>query len=90
MADDKKQETTPEIKIVSGMLKAGHQIQLDLGNISPNNVKAHLVGVSGVVIEEQTVSNDGRIQLPDNINKGMYVLALYHNGKVTTFKVYIE
>lgn len=90
LADDKKQDTTPEIKIVSGMLKAGHQIQLDLGNISPNNVKAHLVGVSGVVIEEQTVSNDGRIQLPDNINKGMYVLALYHNGKVTTFKVYIE
>ncbi len=90
IADDNKKETNPEIKIISGMIKAGHQIQLDLNGINPNDVVAHLVGVSGVVIDEQKVSDDGKIQLPGNINKGMYILALYHNGKVNTFKVYVE
>ena len=88
--DDKNEEAQPEIRIVSGSLKAGHQIQLDLAGINPKDVKVHLVGVSGVMIEEDSVSDDGRIQLPSNMNKGMYVLALYHNGKISTFKVFIE
>ncbi len=88
--DDSQPDSSPNIRIISGALKAGHQIQLDLNGINPNDVVAHLVGVSGVMIDEQTVSEAGTIQLPSNLNRGMYILALYHNGKTDTFKVFIE
>lgn len=79
-----------EIKILSGALRPGQQISLDTGNIRPSDITARLVGVSGIMIDEQKVSPSATIQLPSNLNKGMYVLSLYHNGKTQTFKVFVE
>jgi hypothetical protein len=80
----------PVIRILSGALRSGGQIVLDLNGIEPKNVVAHLVGVSGVLIDEQQVSDASTIQLPSNLRKGMYILALRHNGKTDSFKVYVE
>ncbi len=80
----------PSIKILSGVLRAGQQVQLDLGGIAPDSVTAHLVGLSGIMIDEQTISPSGTIQLPSSLQRGMYILALHHDGKIDTFKVYVE
>ena len=56
----------PVIKILSGVLHAGQQVQLDLGGISPETVTAHLVGVSGIMIDEQKVSPSSTVQLPSS------------------------
>lgn len=77
-------------RILSSILKGGQKVQLDLGGVPANEVKAHLVGLAGVVIDEQTVANDGTIQMPAHLNRGMYVLALNHNGKIQSFKVFAE
>lgn len=87
---DSDSKTEPNIRIVSGAFKAGHQVRFDLDGINPKDVVAHLVGVSGVMIDEQNMSDEGTIQLPASLNKGMYILALRHNGKVESFKVYVE
>lgn len=79
-----------KIRILSSVLKGGQKIQLDLGGIPANELKAHLVGLSGVVIDEQQVADDGTIQLPAQLQRGLYVLALNHNGKIQSFKVYAE
>lgn len=79
-----------QIRILSGALHSGQQIRFDLAGVNPSDVVAHLVGVSGVVIEEQPMSAAGTIQLPSNVRRGMYILALRYNGKVSTFKVYVE
>lgn len=81
---------TPVIKLLSGALHAGQIVQLDLDGIAPNDVTAHLVGVSGIMIDEQKVSPNSTIQLPASLHKDMYILALHHNGKIDTFKVYVE
>lgn len=87
---DSDSKTEPNLRIVSGAFKAGHQVRFDLDGINPKDVVAHLVGVSGVMIDEQPMSDEGTIQLPASLNRGMYILALRHNGKVESFKVYVE
>ncbi|MBQ3780276.1 MAG: hypothetical protein II801_00660 [Bacteroidaceae bacterium] len=85
-------ETTDEgnFRILTSILKGGQKVQLDLGGVPANEVKAHLVGLAGVVIDEQTVADDGTVQMPAHLNRGMYVLALNHNGKIQSFKVFAE
>ncbi len=78
------------IRILSGALHSGQQIRFDLAGVNPADITAHLVGVSGVVIEQQPMGVDATIQLPSNVRRGMYILALRYNGKVSTFKVYVE
>ena len=80
----------PVIKILSGVLHAGQQVMLDLGGISPETVTAHLVGVSGIMIDEQKVSPSSTVQLPATLQRGMYILALHHDSRIDTFKVYVE
>ncbi len=87
---DNTMATVPTIKLLSGVLRGGQLVQLDLDGISPKEVTARLVGVSGIMIDEQTVSPSNTIQLPANLHKGMYILALHHNGKIDTFKVFVE
>ena len=79
-----------DFRILSSVLHGGMQVQLDLGSIPPSEVTAHLIGVSGVAIDQQTVSSDGTIQLPHQLRRGLYILALKHNGKVQAKKVYVE
>lgn len=79
-----------QIRILSGALHSGQQIRFDLAGVNPADITAHLVGVSGVVIEQQPMGVDATIQLPSNVRRGMYILALRYNGKVSTFKVYVE
>ena len=79
-----------QIRILSGALHGGQQIRFDLAGVNPSDITAHLVGVSGVVIEQQPMGVDATIQLPSSVRRGMYILALRYNGKVSTFKVYVE
>ena len=83
-------DATPAIRILSGVLHAGQQVLLDLGGIDPASVTAHLVGVSGILSDEQKVSPSATIQLPASLPRGMYILALHHDGRIDTFKVYVE
>lgn len=78
------------IRILSSSLRSGMPVRLDLGNIPASEVTAHLVGISGVVIDQQAVSSEGTIQLPHNLRRGLYILAFKHNGKVLSQKVYVE
>ena len=87
---DTEKGGVPTIKILSGVLHAGQQVQLDLGGIAPGCVTARMVGISGIMIDEQTVSPSGTIQLPSSLQRGMYILALHHDVQLDTFKVYVE
>ena len=84
------QSENTEFRILSGALHSGQQVRFDLAGVNPSDVVAHLVGISGVVVEEQPMSSESTIQLPANLRRGMYLLALRYNGKVSTFKVYVE
>lgn len=77
-------------RILSSVLKSGQRIQLDLNGVRPDQVEAHLVGLSGVVIASQTVSPDATVQLPAGLTRGLYVLSLRHNGAIQSFKVFAE
>ena len=79
-----------QFRILTSILKGGQKVQLALGDVPGNEVTAHLVGLAGVVIDEQKVADDGTVQLPAFLNRGMYVLALEYQGKVQSFKVFAE
>jgi len=79
-----------QIRILSSVLKGGQRLKLDLAGIPASELKAHLVGLAGVVIDEQQVADDGTVQLPAQLQRGLYVLAINHNGKIQSFKVFAE
>lgn len=83
-------ENNFDIRIMSSTLRSGERFHLDFGKNDATEYEAHLVGVQGVVIDKQKVASDGTIQIPANLNKGMYILALQHKGKVQTFKVFVN
>lgn len=78
------------IIIKSSLLRAGGTVQLDLGDINPADVTAHLVGLSGVLIDQQTVGGDGTVSLPYTLPRGLYVLSLEYGGKIQSQKMYVE
>lgn len=78
------------IRLLSTTLHGGSTVQFDLGSTDPTTVTAHLVGASGIVIDEQKLSSDSSIQLPSNLRKGMYILSLHVNGKITSSKIFVE
>ena len=79
-----------EAKILSSTLRSGQKLQLDFQGADPTEFNAHLVGVQGVLINEQSVAADGTILIPANLVKGMYILAIEHHGQVQTFKVFVR
>ena len=89
-ADAAQDEDDATIRIVSSTLRSGAQVQLDLDGIPASEVKAHLVGISGVVINEQQVSEQGTIDLPTNLRRGLYVLSLSYNGRSYSQKMFVQ
>ncbi len=83
-------ETERGFSVRTTLLRAGGQVQLDLGNAKGSDIMAHLVGASGILIDAQPVSESGTIQLPAFLPKGLYFLSLNHNGKVQTFKMFAK
>ncbi len=79
-----------DIGIRSTTLKPGGTVLFNLNGIDPATVNAHLVGVSGVVIDQQRLASDGSIRLPYSLPRGMYILSLEHAGKITSRKVFVE
>ena len=47
-----------EAKILSSTLRSGQKLQLDFQGADPTEFNAHLVGVQGVLINEQSVAAD--------------------------------
>ncbi|MCH5177831.1 MAG: hypothetical protein J1F25_07385 [Prevotellaceae bacterium] len=77
-------------RVLSTVLRAGGQVQLDLGGVPANEVQAHLVGAAGILLDSQTVSDAQTVQLPAFLPKGIYFLSLRHKGKVQTFKLFAQ
>ena len=90
IADVNEKLADTKFRILSGAFYSGQQVRFDLAGVNPADVVAHLVGMSGVVIDAQPLSSESTIQLPANLRRGMYILALRYNGKVSTFKVFVE
>lgn len=89
-ADDTTEGSEGTIRIVSSLLRGGGSVQLDLGSIPAEEVTARLVGLSGVVVSSQQVSPQGTVQLPDNLNRGLYVLTLHYDGNTYAQKMYVQ
>ena len=77
-------------RLLTSVLRAGSQVQIDLNGVEGRDVVAHLVGASGILIDMQTVSDTGTIQLPASLPRGLYFLSLRHKGNIQTFKVFAE
>lgn len=83
-------ESDSHIRLLSTTLHGGSKVQFDLGTTDPTTVIAHLVGASGIVIDEQPLSADGTVQLPASLRKGMYIISLKVGGKITSSKIFVE
>lgn len=78
------------IRITSSVLHAGGTIQFDLGTNSASDIVAHLTGLSGVMIDEQPMSDNGTIRLPHTLPNGMYVLTLARGDQQQSYKVFVK
>ena len=78
------------IRLMSTELRGGQQVQLDLNGIPASELTAHLVGASGVVIDEQPVSAGATVQLPAGLPRGLYILSLLRKGDIQAFKIYVK
>jgi hypothetical protein len=87
-ADD--QNTSQRFSLLTSVMHGGGQVQIDLNGVAGKDVTAHLVGASGILIDEQKVGENGTIQLPSFLPKGLYFLSLLHNGQIQTFKLFAE
>ena len=79
-----------EVKILTGYVKAGSKVQLELGNIEPKDIAVRIVGATGVVVKSGTVAADGSFTMPANLNSGLYVVAFNYGGQKKTFKVIVK
>lgn len=78
------------VRLLSSVLQAGGAVRLDLGDNEPASLVAHLVGTSGVLIDEQTVGADGTVRLPHTLPAGMYVLSLARGSQQQAFKIFVK
>ncbi len=85
-----KQTGTLRFNLLTTVMHGNGQVQIDLNGIPGKEVTAHLVGASGILIDEQKVSETGTVQLPSFLPKGLYFLSLQHNGMIQTFKLFAE
>lgn len=72
------------------VMHAGGQVQIELNGAAGSEVTAHLVGASGIQIDSQTVGEDGTVQLPSFLPRGLYFLSLRYRGQIQTFKMFAE
>ena len=88
--DEATDQSSETFHILSTVHHSGSTVQFDLGSVMPDKVVAHLVGLSGVLIDEQPLSADATITLPGHLPHGLYVLSLKYGESIQSFKIIIE
>lgn len=78
------------IRLLSSTLQPGGQVRFDLGQAEAGDIVAHLTGLSGVMIDEQPMSDNGTIRLPHTLPSGMYVLTLARGEQKQSYKVFVK
>lgn len=81
---------TDGVKILSGSISAGQNLQLDLGGINPSDVTVRLVGISGVVVGSGRLRADGSFTLPGNLSPGLYILTLTYGENRDIIKIMVK
>ena len=78
------------IRLMSGNIRVGDCLNLDLNGTDPHHVVARIVGAQGVVVQTGTLNADGTFTLPNNIPAGFYIVSFAHDGKKDVFKIIIK
>ncbi|MBQ9665854.1 MAG: T9SS type A sorting domain-containing protein [Bacteroidaceae bacterium] len=93
--EDVKQEPTvanserAQVKILSSVLSSGNTIQLQLDGVEASDVKVHIVGLSGIVVDNAQLQGNF-YTLPSNLHHGLYFIRFTYNGKSDTYKVIVK
>jgi len=78
------------VRIVSSILRSGNTVQLQLDGVEPSEVKVHMIGLSGIVMDAAPLRADGTYTLPANLTHGLYFVKFAYRGKVDTYKVLVK
>lgn len=78
------------VKILTSVIRSGNTVQLQLDGVSASDVKVHMVGLSGVIVDAANLNSDGTYTMPTNLNSGLYIIKFTHHGKVDTYKVIVK
>ncbi len=78
------------VKILSGMINAGQNIQIDLGGINPSEVTVRMVGISGVVVAGGQLNADGSLTIPAGLPGGLYVVTFAYGKNRDVFKIIVK
>lgn len=72
--------------------KQGTQITL-IGEFASENMQIQILGTDGRVVYELNLTGNsgfGAIELPTNLNKGIYIIQINHSGNLSNTKLVIE
>lgn len=79
-----------KVHLMTTTFRPGKTIQLQLDGVEPTDVKVHMLGLSGIVVDAAPVSAAATYTLPTNLVPGLYFLKFTHHGKVDTYKVVVR
>lgn len=83
-------EGNDKVRIMSGMLRAGNDVQLSLGRISVQDVNVRMVGMSGVVVANGRLNSNGTYTIPANVRPGFYGITFSHGNQRDSYKVILK
>lgn len=75
------------IKVMSGNVKVGEKVLVDLDGINPSNVSIRIVGLQGAVVKAGKLNADGTFTMPSNVPAGLYVVTFSYNGQRQVVKL---
>lgn len=78
------------VHIMSTIIRSGNTVQLQLDGVQPSDVKVHMMGLGGIVVDAASLNSDGTYTLPANLTPGLYFVKFTHNDKVDTYKVIVK
>lgn len=82
--------TNEGVKIVSGTVRPGDRVKIDLNGVNASDVVLRIVGISGVVADDCHLNSDGTFTMPANIPNGLYVVTFSHSGTKDVFKIIVR
>lgn len=78
------------VRIMSTVIRSGNTVQLQLDGVEPSDVRVHMMGLSGIVVDAAPLNSDGTYTMPAGLTPGLYFVKFTHRGKVDTYKVLVK
>lgn len=78
------------VRLMSGVLRGGDRLQIDLNGHNASDITVRILGMSGLLVEAGRLGADGSFTLPSDMARGMYFITFTYGEKRDVYKVFVR